>query len=208
MSALRDRQLATLPPRPGLVVVDVQRSFADPAMIADYQPDLAAVAKAVDRSAALVAVARRFGVPVVWVELGSDPARPWQVSDWFHGSKPEDNPCVVGTPGAEWYAMAPEPGELRVVKRGYSGFAGTTLEEQLRAAGIGWLAVCGLTTECCVAATATDAFQREFPVLLPQDAVAAYDPDVHHAALEQLALNVAVLTDTTELTGLFEEATR
>ena len=88
------------------------------------------------------------------------------------------------------------------------GFVGTDLEQQLRGAGIGWLAVCGLTTECCVAATATDAFQREWPVLLPQDAVAAYDPDVHHAALEQLALNVAVLTDSTELAGLFEETTR
>ncbi|MFI5934296.1 cysteine hydrolase family protein [Actinoplanes sp. NPDC051494] len=208
MSALRDQQLATLPARPALVVVDVQRSFADPVMIADYQPDLKAVAGAVEGIADLVRIARDAGVPVVWVELGSEPENRWRASQWLRGGDPDapygpEEPCVLGTTGAEWYGMAPQDDEIRVVKRGYSGFLGTTLEQQLRDAGIGWLAVCGLTTECCVAATATDAFQLEWPVLIPQDAVAAYDPEVHEAALAQLALNVAVLTDSGELTKLF-----
>ncbi|GAA2486325.1 cysteine hydrolase family protein [Winogradskya humida] len=211
MSALRDQQLATLPPGPALVVVDVQRSFADPEMIADYQPDLPAVAGAVERTAALVAAARDAGVPVVWVELGSEPDNRWRASQWLRSGDPAapygpGEPCVLGTPGAEWYGMAPQDDELRVVKRGYSGFLGTGLEEKLRDAGIGWVAVCGLTTECCVAATATDAFQLEFPVLIPQDAVAAYDADVNHAALESLALNVAVLTTSDELKELFSAA--
>ncbi|AGL17347.1 cysteine hydrolase family protein [Actinoplanes sp. N902-109] len=205
---MRQQQLATLPPRPGLVVVDVQRSFADPAWIAGYGPDLDAVARAVDRTGALVGAARDAGVPVIWVELGTDPARPWRAGKWLRGGDPDapygpDEPCLLGTPGAEWYGMAPQDDEIRVVKRGYSGFLGTGLEQELRTAGIGWLAVCGLTTECCVAATAHDAFQLDWPVLLPRDAVAAYDPDVHDAALAELALNAAVLTDTAELAALF-----
>ncbi|WP_306208017.1 cysteine hydrolase family protein [Actinoplanes sp. RD1] len=207
MSAQRDRQLATLPGRPALIVVDVQRDFAEPERIAGYDPDLGAVAKAVEGTAEAVRAARAAGVPVIWVELGSDPAHPWRASDWFQGIEPAENPCVVGTEGAEWYGVTPEPGETRVVKRGYSGFVGTDLEQRLMVLGTGWLAVCGLTTECCVAATVVDAFQRDYPVLVPRDAVAAYDPAVNAAALTQLELTAAVLTDNAELAGLFQGAT-
>jgi nicotinamidase-related amidase len=208
---LRTRQLAHLGRRPALVVVDVQRSFAEPASIAGYGADLEAVAAAVRATAGLVTAAREAGVPVVWVELGTDPARPWHASQWLRAGDPDapygpEEPCVLGTPGAEWWGMTPAAGEIRVVKRGYSGFLGTGLEGDLRAAGVDWLAVCGLTTECCVAATATDAAQLDWPVLIPRDAVAAYDPGVHEAALAQLALNVAVVSDGAEVARLFKEA--
>jgi nicotinamidase-related amidase len=212
-NSLRTRQLSSLGDRPALIVVDVQRSFAEPSLIADYGPSpssLASVASAVTATADLVAAARDLGVPVVWVELGTDPARPWHASQWLRAGDPfaeygPQEPCVLGTPGAGWYGMTPAEGEIRVVKRGYSGFLGTGLEGELRAAGIDWLAVCGLTTECCVAATATDAAQLDWPILIPRDAVAAYDPGVHEAALAQLAMNVAVLSDGAELTKLFSE---
>nr|GID84816.1 hypothetical protein Ade03nite_37400 [Actinoplanes derwentensis] len=146
---------------------------------------------------------------MVWVALGSDPDRPWKASAWLRHGDPAapygpDEPCVLGTPGADWWQVAPADGEIRVVKRGYSGFLGTSLELLLRQEGIGWLAVCGLTTECCVAATATDAFQLDWPVLIPRDATAAYDTDLHQSALDQLELNVAVLTDAAELTSLWK----
>jgi ureidoacrylate peracid hydrolase len=212
-NSLRTRQLSSLGDRPALVVVDVQRSFAEPALIAPYglsPSSFESVAAAVTATAELVAAAREAGVPVVWVELGSDPARRWKASQWLRAGDPDapygpEEPCVLGTPGAEWWGMTPAEGEIRAVKRGYSGFLGTGLEGDLRAAGVDWLAVCGLTTECCVAATATDAAQLDWPVLIPQDAVAAYDPGVHEAALAQLAMNVAVLSDGAELTKLFSE---
>ncbi|HWS37137.1 MAG TPA: isochorismatase family cysteine hydrolase [Actinoplanes sp.] len=201
MTDLRNRQLAALTGRPALVVVDVQNSFVDPS-----------VAAAVDRIAELVTAARSAGVPVVWVGLGSDPDRPWRTSAWLRQGDPDapygpDEPCVLGTPGAEWHTVSPEPGEITVVKRAYSGFLGTSLELLLRQEGIGWLAICGLTTECCVAATATDACQLDWPVLIPRDATAAYEDALHEAALAQLALNVAVLTDTAELADIWKGAT-
>jgi nicotinamidase-related amidase len=207
---LRERQLEALS-KPALLIVDVQRSFADPAFLAGNhldEPASALVAGAIDGAARLVAAAREAGVGVFWVELGSDPAEPWRASLWFRGGDSDaqygpDEPCVVGTPGAEWFGVAPADGEVRVVKRGYSGFLGTDLEARLRAEGVGWVAVAGLTTECCVAATATDAFQLGWPVLVPTDAVGAYDPRLQENALEQLALNVAVLCTTDELTTLW-----
>ena len=43
--------------------------------------------------------------------------------------------------------------------------------------------------------------------MVARDATAAYDPDVHEAALAQLALNVAVLCDGEEVAGLWKQAT-
>ncbi|WP_344649492.1 cysteine hydrolase [Cryptosporangium japonicum] len=205
---LRERQLAALRNgRPALLVVDVQRSFADPAYLAGYhlRPEAsAAVASAVTTTGRLVDAARAADVPVVWVGLGTDPGTPWRASQWLRTGDPDapygpDEPCVRGTPGADWYRLAPAEHETRVVKRGYSGFLGTGLAEALRHAGVGWTAVAGLTSDCCVAATATDAFQLGWPVLVPTDAVAAYDVATNEAALAQLALNVAVLTSADEL---------
>jgi nicotinamidase-related amidase len=119
---------------------------------------------------------------------------------------PDDEPCRVGSEGAQWYRTAPDPGEIRVVKRGYSGFLGTALEAQLTAAEIGWLTVVGLTSECCVFATAQDAMQLGWPVVIPSDATAAYDSDVHAAALVMIGLNIGVVTDAEETTALWREA--
>jgi nicotinamidase-related amidase len=212
VTALRDRQLAALAPEAGaLIVVDVQRSFGDPGHLASYGLDAAAeaaVAAAVTRCAALVEAARRRGVPVYWVELGTPADERWRASAWLNTGDPDapvgpDEPCVLGTPGAEWYGMTPLAGEPRIVKRGYSGFVGTGLGDRLTADGVGWVAVAGLTTECCVAATATDAFQRGWPVLLVDDATAAYADDIHRAAVTSLALNVAVVVDTAEVEGVW-----
>lgn len=196
---------------PALVVVDVQRDFGEPARIAPYGLDdraSAAVDAAVSRIATLVDEARTAGVPVVWVELGSDPAAPWRSSAWLRGGDPDgpmaaDEPCVVGTEGAEWFRTAPAPGELRVVKRSYSGFLDTDLEARLTSAGIGWLSVVGLTSECCVFATAQDAMQLGWPVVVPRDATAAYDVDVHEAALTMIGLNIGVVTDADQAVALW-----
>ncbi|MFI6931831.1 cysteine hydrolase family protein [Streptomyces sp. NPDC050287] len=219
MSDLRDRQLAHLS-RPGsgpaLVVVDVQRDFADPDRLAAYgltEAALSALDRAVTRVGELVDAARASEVPVVWVELGSDPARPWRSGNWLRSGDYDapmspDEPCVLGTPGAEWYRVRPAGGETRVVKRGYSGFLGTDLDARLHAAGCDWLTVVGLTSECCVDATAQDAVQLDWPVVVPRDATAAYDLDVNAAALVQLGLNVALLSDTDEVVGLWEKGVR
>jgi len=204
LAALRDLAGA-------LLVVDVQRSFADPAYLGEYGLDDAASASVVSAIAsisALVDSARSLGVPVVWIELGSEPGRVWHSSGWLRGATLDaamspDEPCVVGTPGAEWYGVEPAAGELRVVKRGYSGFFGTDLADRLRESGVEWVAVTGLTSECCVAATATDALQYDLPVVIPRDATAAYDVRINQNALEQLALNVGQIITSADLVTLF-----
>ena len=207
MTVLRHAQLSALDPRTGaLLVVDVQRSFADPDLLGAYglsDTAHAAVAAAVDRTADLVDAARAAGVPVHWIGLGTPVDRPWRASAWLRRGDPDaplgpDEPCVLGTPGAQWYGVTPGEGEALTIKRGYSGFLGTDLAARLAADGVTWVAVAGLTTECCVAATVTDAFQLGWPVLLVEDATAAYTGELHRAAVDALALNAAVVSDTAE----------
>ena len=183
-----------------LLVVDVQRDFADPAVLTWLdEAGRDRVAAAVDRTSALVAAARAAGVRVVWVGLGQDPAEPWAASRWLRGlpADPADDleaePCVEGSPGAAWFGVAPEPGEEVVVKRRYSGFLGTGLADTLRSGGTTWVAAAGLTTECCVDATVRDAFQLGFRTVVASDATAAYQEDVHRHALAVLAENAAVI---------------
>jgi nicotinamidase-related amidase len=214
MTDLRQAQLDWLASRkPALVVVDVQRDFGDPERLGEYgltEAALSALGAAVSCIGELVATARSAQVPVVWVELGSDPARPWRASNWlragdYNAPVLPNEPCILGSPGADWHGMAPAAGELRVVKRGYSGFLGTDLDARLRAAGYEWLTITGLTSECCVDATAQDAVQLDWPVVIPRDATAAYDLSVNEAALKQLELNVAVLSAADEVAALWQK---
>lgn len=208
----------TVHPLPGplhegaLLVVDVQRSFADPAYLPWLDAaGLAAVDAAVTRTAWLVDQARASGVPVVWVALEQLPDSPWLTSLWLRGLDEgtwpvPDEPCVLGTPGAEWFRVGPLPGETVVPKRRYSGFLGTTLEAHLRETGVTWVVAAGLTSECCVDGTVRDAFQLGFRAVMTSDATTAYDAQTHTHALSVLAQNAAVVATSASVAAAWTHA--
>ncbi|PYN15548.1 MAG: hypothetical protein DME05_11425, partial [Candidatus Rokuibacteriota bacterium] len=71
--------------------------------------------------------------------------------------------CLEGTPSAETVpALAPGPDEPVFRKRGYDGFAGTSLDGALRARGVTSLIVTGTMTDICVLATVIGALHREY----------------------------------------------
>lgn len=187
-----------------LLVVDVQRDFADPERLPWLaEGDRERVTGAVERVAELLRAARAAGVRVVWAALEQDPDEPWGSSLWLRGIAREPRevrlarePCLAGTSGAEWFGVAPAPGEEVVVKRRYSAFHGTDLTERLRDHGVAWLAVCGLTTDCCVDATVRDGFQAGFHTVLAADATASYDRDRYAHTLDVLAKHAAVVATT------------
>jgi nicotinamidase-related amidase len=197
----RSRPLPAPRQEAALLVVDVQRDFADPERLAWLaEDDQARVAEAVERTAELVRSARSAGVRVLWAALEQDPGDPWSSSLWLRGLSREplevrlaQEPCLAGTSGAEWFGVAPDPAEEVVVKRRYSAFHGTDLAERLRGHGVTWLTVCGLTTDCCVDATVRDGFQLGFRTVVAADSTAAHDRDRHAHTLEVLARHAAVV---------------
>jgi len=208
----------TVHPLPGpldegaLLVVDVQRSFADPAYLPWLdEAGLAAVDAAVTRTAWLVEQARATRVPVVWVALQQLPDSPWLTSLWLRGLDEgtwpvPDEPCVLGTRGAEWFRVGPLPGETVVPKRRYSGFLGTGLEAHLRETGVTWVVAAGLTSECCVDGTVRDAFQLGFRAVMTSDATTAYDAETHTHALSVLAQNAAVVATSASVAAAWVHA--
>jgi maleamate amidohydrolase len=82
--------------------------------------------------------------------------------------------------------LAPAPSEVVVVKQYASALFATSLASTLRAAGVDTMVVCGVSTSGCVRATATDALQHGWRVLVVADACADRSPDIHDANLADL----------------------
>jgi nicotinamidase-related amidase len=104
--------------------------------------------------------------------------------------------CVErGGDAAELAALlAPEPGDLSVLKPRHSAFYGTPLEFLLDELRAGCLIITGLTTDSCVLFTAGDAFLRGYRVWVPADCVAAKSAAAQRRALEQVASVAKVWT--------------
>lgn len=189
------------PGRTALLIVDMQVDFAAPeGVIGQMGVDLSTVGPALASAERLAEAARATRVPVIFVGLFTTPGTDspmWRERMARRGGDPdvESDLCRAGQAGSDFYGPKPLAGELVVEKARYSAFAGTGLGERLRARGIDTLVLCGLTTECCVDCTARDAFHQDFHVFVPTDACAAYETDVHKAALKVMGLNFAILTD-------------
>jgi nicotinamidase/pyrazinamidase len=185
----------------GLVVVDVQNDFADPAgslAVAGGE----AIVPAVN---AAVAAARAAGSLVAYTADWHPPHTPHFAADG--GIWPAH--CVGGTWGAELHPRLTVDGP--VVRKGsngedgYSGFTmrdpvsaatmPTELEGMLRAAGVERVVVCGLATDYCVKATALDAARLGFGTTVLLDAIAAVDlaPGDGQRALDELAAAGVIL---------------
>jgi len=112
--------------------------------------------------------------------------------------------CVAGTCGAEFAAALQLPPSATIVSKAttaeqdaYSGFQGTGLDAQLRAANIRRLFIGGLATDYCVLNTVRDALKLGYEVFLLADAIRAVDVqpgDGQRAEQEMLGLGARHIT--------------
>lgn len=184
------------PNRTALLVIDMQVDFGAPdGALALQGADVAAAQDALAKAQELTAAARAAQVPVIFVRLLTRPGGETHIIAEEKARRGDDGPdlCVEGTRGADFIGPQPQPGEAIVSKTRYSAFAHTGLDKQLRTQDIDTLVLVGLTTECCVASSAWDAFERDFHVFIAADACAAYEPELHEQALKALGLSGAVV---------------
>lgn len=200
------------PDRTALVIVDMQVDFGSPeGLAAQWGLDLSTVPAALAAAEHLADAARAAGVPVVFVGLFTTPetdSDAWDERMRRRGNDPEAGPalCRAGSPGSDFVGPQPAPGELVLRKTRYSPFWDTDIDAQLKALEVDTLVIAGLTTECCVADTAKDAFNHDYQVFIAADACAAYEPDLHAVALKMLDLNTAILTDTASVAAAWSAA--
>jgi nicotinamidase/pyrazinamidase len=111
--------------------------------------------------------------------------------------------CVAGTDGAQLHPALDTSHVDVIVDKGqdrdtdgYSGFAGTNLEELLRSRGITELTIVGLATDYCVKNTALDALRAGFGVTVDTSAVRGVEvqPGDSERALEEVRAAGGVTT--------------
>jgi ureidoacrylate peracid hydrolase len=191
------------PARTALLLVDCQVDFADPEGVLGRQGiDMRAAQAAIRNAAMLADAARAAQIPCLFARLitkstdESTMLREWNIRRG-HGDDPPL--CREGTRGAEFAGPQPLANEAVFTKRRYDAFAGTGLDAHLRELKRDTLVIAGLTTECCVDSTARSAFERDYHIFIAPDAVAAYQPDLHDAALKALELNCALLAPAADI---------
>jgi len=182
-----------------VVVVDMQNAFASRGGMLDMAGvDISGAARVVSGIRALLAASRRAGVAVVYLQMGYKPDLSNAGGPGSPNPRKELALCLMGrreewkgkllTEGTWDFALvdelAPQPGDLVIVKTRYSGFAGTPLDAQLRARGIRTLFFTGIATNVCVESTLRDAYFLEYwPVLVADCSLQAGPPSLQEATM-------------------------
>jgi isochorismate hydrolase len=98
---------------------------------------------------------------------------------------------IRGTTGCEVIKeIERRPSDVEVVKKRYSAFFGTQLAQLLKSVPCSHLVIGGVNTHACVRATAVDAFQLDYKVILAVDSIASYDDEYHRESIRYLAQSI------------------
>ena len=170
-------------------------------LLVDYferQPVLAAARQGLSKAVNdLTAGFRARSQPVVWVrqEFAAD------LHDAFLDMRERGlSVTIAGTRGAE---VLPElersPADITIVKKRYSAFFGTRLDQLLSEIRPDLLVVAGINTHACVRMTVIDAFQRDYRVIVAAEATASYDPEHHEISRRYLDGRIAAFLSNDEL---------
>ena len=164
--------------RPALVVIDVNRGFTDPAspLVCDLDDVVSAIARLLDGF-------RAAGLPVAFTTVAYDEAGK-QAAAVFIDKVPALLTLEAGSPWTEIDPrIAPRDDEPVLTKLWASAFHGTPFASILTANACDSLVVTGASTSGCVRATAVDALQHGYRVLVPRDAVGDRNSAAHEANL-------------------------
>lgn len=196
--AARPSPLEFVPARTALVINDMQNAFCSPGGYLERIGFSIADAPAVIAKVQLLcAAARQAGVTIIHLQNGFSPDRHEAPpgAPIFHKSNAlrymRAHPETAGqilTHGTWDYdfveGLAPRDGDLVISKSRDSGFAGTSLDSDLRGRDIRTLFVCGIACNVGVESTIRAAYHLDYFALLVSDATLPAGPSFIRAATE------------------------
>ena len=185
--------------RSAVVVVDMQNAFASKGGTLDIAgTDLSGAPAVVRVIRAVLDAARPAGVPIVYLQTGykrdlsnagglRSPNYHKETAMRLMCAKPELKGKLLTEGGWDFQIvdeLAPQPTDMVIVKTRYSGFAGTTLDSQLRVRGIQYLFFAGIATNVCVESTLRDAYFHDYwPILLTDATMQAGERSAQDATI-------------------------
>jgi nicotinamidase-related amidase len=189
------------PRRSALLVMDYQNGIVD--MLGEPDELLA-------RASDAIATVRSAGGHVGYVRVAFEDAdfdaipatsrmgqRVGASAEAFHDNSP--NTAVHDR-------VAPEPGDIIVRKVRVGAFSTTDLDAQLRERGVDTLILAGISTSGVVLSTVRDASDRDYRVVVLDDATADPDPEVHAFLTERIFPRQADVITVSELEDLLSAA--
>ncbi len=185
--------------RAAIVVVDMQNAFTSKGGMLDIAgADLTGAPAVVRTTRAVLDAARAAGVKIVYLQMGykadlsnaggpNSPNCYKELGMHLMRTRPELRGKLVTEGGWDFEVvpkLAPHPEDIVIVKTRYSGFAGTTLDSQLRVRGIQFLFFAGIATNVCVESTLRDAYFHDYwPILLTDATMQAGPPSAQEATI-------------------------
>jgi nicotinamidase-related amidase len=165
--------------KPAIIIIDMVQDFFRDGRLLEHKDTL------VKNINALTKNGRSHSIPVVWVrqEFRSD------LSDAFLGIRKglSRTVTVQGTDGAKLLpGLHVEPSDEEIVKKRYSAFFKTGLDELLEKLEVNTLIIGGVNTHACVRMAVVDAYQRDYDVLLATNCTGSYDEEHHRVSFKYL----------------------
>lgn len=176
--------------KPVLIVIDMLRDF-----LKCWEPGRKE--GLVNSINELVTIMRDFSHPVIWVRQEFEP----DLRDALPEMRAKGIRITIkGTPGCEILSeLAVAPSDVVIVKKRYSAFYGTGLDETLARLGPDAIILAGINTHACIRTTAVDAYQRDWPVMLAADCIDSYDQEHHAISLRYMKDKIAMLMSNQEI---------
>jgi nicotinamidase-related amidase len=177
-----------------VLIIDVLQDFFKEGRLKDHRNQLATCINE------LVQVARDNGLPIIWVrqEFKDD------LSDAFLAMKKSGHKITIA--GTEGCQLLPEihreKDDDEIVKKRYSAFYKTELDDLLARLKVDTLILVGVNTHACVRTTAVDAYQRDYEVILATDCIDSYDEEYHNVSLRYLTTTIAVSLRNEEIKSM------
>jgi nicotinamidase-related amidase len=160
-----------------------------------YGPELARRGT-LAHAATAIAKAREAGVPIAYVRVGFSEgyAEVSPTSPMFQSAK-KAGLFKLGGWGTEVHpSLAPHPGDIDIVKHRVSPFYATPLEAILRARRVDTLVLLGVSTSGAVLSAAKDGHDRDYHIVVVEDACCALPPSQHEAVIEQVKRFATITT--------------
>ncbi len=194
-----------------LVIVDMVNDFVHPRGLTATRSGRSVEAgrSSIEPIRTLAIAARHAGVPVVHVQHSTLPDDASHSGPWVDARRRATysslDICLDGTWGQQVVdELVPEDGDVVVKKHRYSGFAGTDLDRILRDRGRETIVVCGVSTNVCVESTARQGFDLDYYVVIPENACASWNPDLHQAALATARHRYAVVCESSDVISIWQ----
>ncbi|UCC78434.1 MAG: cysteine hydrolase [Candidatus Zixiibacteriota bacterium] len=184
-----------------LLVIDMQDEFVRPHWSPDWVPE---ATRQVPRIKALIEHCRSRSIPVIYTIYSNThnyldrpisgkfmPGRYYDLdidfSQFFVNSR-------------IWHELAPKENEIVIRKSSYGAFYDTPLETVLKNMEKDTVIICGTVTNFCCGATARQAYERSFKVVVGSDVCSTDDPRMQEPELQVLRKGFARVLNAGEIT--------